>query len=68
MAELDGDNNMEGTDVSEEEREETTEALCGYIFRRAEADTSLSRDQSASFQQARVLRSQESTSGMPLGV
>ena len=50
----------DGTDfdeaVSKEEQEDTRDALYGYVFHRTEADANLSRQQSASFQEARALR------------
>lgn len=56
LVEMDGGGEMEGEDVSEEEQEETKEALYGYIFRRAEGDSNLSRVETASFEEAKILR------------
>ena len=47
--------------LSDEEQEETREALYGYIFRRAEGDSNLSREQTGSFQRARAIRLQASS-------
>ena len=55
--ELDGEEEI----LSDEEQEETREALYGYVFHRAEGDSNLSREQIASFQRARALRLQSSS-------